>query len=127
MGDSRRVSSIEAGAVKVVNGRAGLGPGSDVKLSGGLTFDGKAPKPFALAADLVAERARRHGLDVGLDADLREPLLHVLRRIDRGLARGPAVLRVETVGQDDDDALGVGGQRRRIERRALCHRVPTPH
>jgi hypothetical protein len=44
---------IDAGAVKIVNGRAGLGQGSDAKISGDLTFDGKAPKPFALAADLA--------------------------------------------------------------------------
>ena len=44
---------LDAGSVKLVNGRAGLSPGSDAKISGGVTFDGKSPQPFALAADVA--------------------------------------------------------------------------
>jgi hypothetical protein len=36
-----------------INVRAGLGGGSDAKLTGGLTFDAKSPTPFALDADFA--------------------------------------------------------------------------
>ena len=44
---------LDAGAVKLDGVRAGFGEGSDAKFSGGVTFDAKAPQPYALAADLA--------------------------------------------------------------------------
>ena len=43
---------IEAGTLKLVGGRAGLGEGSELKLSGGLTFTASAPEPYGVAIDL---------------------------------------------------------------------------
>ena len=45
--------SLEAGAAKLVNFRAGLGEGADAKLNGVVTFDGKSETPYALTADLA--------------------------------------------------------------------------
>ncbi len=44
---------IEAGAVKFEGMRAGLGNGSDAKISGAVTFDEKATTPYALNVDLA--------------------------------------------------------------------------
>ena len=44
---------LDAGAVKLDGVRAGLGEGSDAKMSGSVTFDAIAPQPYALAADLA--------------------------------------------------------------------------
>ena len=44
---------IDAGALKLVNARAGLGQGSEAKAAGGLTFDARAAAPFALEADVA--------------------------------------------------------------------------
>ncbi len=44
---------IDAGAVKFEGVRAGLGNGSDAKISGAVTFDEKAAAPYALNADLA--------------------------------------------------------------------------
>jgi hypothetical protein len=44
---------LDAGTVKLENAGAGLGDGSEAKVSGRLTFDGKALEPFALVADLA--------------------------------------------------------------------------
>ncbi len=43
---------IDAGAVKLVGVRAGLGGGSELKLKGGLTFSPTAPEPYGVALDL---------------------------------------------------------------------------
>lgn len=43
---------IEAGTLKLVGGRAGLGEGSELKLNGGLTFTASAPEPYGVAIDL---------------------------------------------------------------------------
>ncbi len=43
---------IDAGAVKLVGVRAGLGGGSELKLKGGLTFTPTAPEPYGVALDL---------------------------------------------------------------------------
>lgn len=43
---------IDAGAVKLVGVRAGLGEGSEIKLKGGLTFTPSAPEPYGVALDL---------------------------------------------------------------------------
>ena len=43
---------IDAGAVKLVGVRAGLGEGSEIKLKGGLTFTPSAPEPYSVALDL---------------------------------------------------------------------------
>ena len=43
---------IDAGAVKLVGVRAGLGEGSEIKLNGGLTFTPTAPEPYGVALDL---------------------------------------------------------------------------
>ncbi len=43
---------IEAGTVKLVGVRAGLGGGSELKLKGGLTFSPTAPEPYGVALDL---------------------------------------------------------------------------
>ena len=45
--------TLEAGAAKLVNVRAGLGDGADTTINGGVTFDGKAAAPYVLAADLA--------------------------------------------------------------------------
>ncbi len=44
---------LEAGALKLDGVRAGLGEGSDFKLAGGVTFDGKVKEPYALKADFA--------------------------------------------------------------------------
>ncbi|MDB6169816.1 MAG: hypothetical protein JWM88_2680 [Verrucomicrobia bacterium] len=44
---------IEAGGLKLVNGRGGFDAESDVKLAGGVTFRRDAPKPYELAADFA--------------------------------------------------------------------------
>ena len=43
---------INAGTVKLVGVRAGLGGGSELKLKGGLTFSPTAPEPYGVALDL---------------------------------------------------------------------------
>ena len=43
---------IDAGAVKLVGVRAGLGGGSELKLKGELTFSPTAPEPYGVALDL---------------------------------------------------------------------------
>ena len=43
---------IDAGTVKLVGVRAGLGGGSELKLKGGLTFTPTAPEPYGVALDL---------------------------------------------------------------------------
>ena len=43
---------IDAGAVKLVGMRAGLGEGSELKLNGGLTFTSTASEPYGVALDL---------------------------------------------------------------------------
>jgi hypothetical protein len=45
--------TIDAGALKFEGVRAGLGNGSEAKISGGVTFDAQAAAPYALAADLA--------------------------------------------------------------------------
>jgi hypothetical protein len=45
--------TLEAGAAKLVNFRAGLGEGADAKVNGGVTFNPKSATPYALAADLA--------------------------------------------------------------------------
>jgi hypothetical protein len=44
---------LEAGSLKLETVRAGLGEGSDVKVSGGVVFDPKAAEPYALKADVA--------------------------------------------------------------------------
>jgi hypothetical protein len=44
---------IEAGSVKLDGLHAGMGEGSDLKLGGAVTFDGKAKEPYALKADFA--------------------------------------------------------------------------
>ncbi|MBI5769959.1 MAG: hypothetical protein HZA93_19445 [Verrucomicrobia bacterium] len=44
---------IDAGTFKVVNGRAGLGGGSDAKISGGVSFDARSSTPFSLEAEVA--------------------------------------------------------------------------
>ncbi len=43
---------IDAGSLKLVGVRAGLGEGSELKLNGGLTFSATAPEPYGVAMDL---------------------------------------------------------------------------
>jgi hypothetical protein len=43
---------IDAGAVKLVGVRAGLGEGSEIKLKGRLTFTPSGPEPYGVALDL---------------------------------------------------------------------------
>lgn len=45
--------SLDAGAAKLVNFRAGLGEGADAKVNGGVTFRAKSPMPYALAAEFA--------------------------------------------------------------------------
>lgn len=45
--------SLDAGAAKLVNFRAGLGDGADATIDGGLTYDAKSETPYVLAADLA--------------------------------------------------------------------------
>lgn len=45
--------SLDAGAAKLVNFRAGLGEGVDAKVNGGVTFRAKSPLPYALAAEFA--------------------------------------------------------------------------
>jgi hypothetical protein len=42
---------LDAGALKLVGLRAGFGEGSELKLSGGVSFSQAAPEPYALAAE----------------------------------------------------------------------------
>ncbi|MSU69795.1 MAG: hypothetical protein EXS39_03255 [Opitutaceae bacterium] len=53
MRDVGGVVRLEAGALKLDGVRAGLGAGSDFKLSGAVNFDSKAKEPYALKADLA--------------------------------------------------------------------------
>lgn len=44
---------LDAGGLKLADFRAGLGTGSEAKLTGGVTFEAKAATPYALTADLA--------------------------------------------------------------------------
>lgn len=45
--------TLEAGAAKLVDFRAGLGEGADAMVNGGVTFNPKSATPYALAAELA--------------------------------------------------------------------------
>ncbi len=51
--DVTGVLRLEASALKLVNGSGGFGTDSDVKLSGGVTFNPVASQPYALEADFA--------------------------------------------------------------------------
>lgn len=53
VGDVTGTLSLDAGAAKFVNFRAGLGAGAEAKVNGGVTFQAKSPMPYALAAEFA--------------------------------------------------------------------------
>jgi hypothetical protein len=44
---------LESGAARLVNFRAGVGPGAEAKISGDLTFDAQVPAPYGLTAEVA--------------------------------------------------------------------------
>ena len=92
-------------------------------------------EPFARIGRAVSQQGRGRvapGVDLdrierdpgGLDVGAHQPL----PRIDLAGVRGPAILRIQPVGQQDDDLLILiaGSFRRGIERIALRQGLPAP-